>query len=70
MSPYEIFALDWHLSEYPADKPFDEVLEMVSQEHEEIRHLEDYQDFWGEHLATMIENLAVALERNYLYIKD
>jgi hypothetical protein len=70
MNPYELFALDWYLSEYPEDKEFDEILDMVAEASDDVYPLEDYEDFCGSHLAGMIEELAIALERNFLFIRD
>lgn len=70
MNPYELFALDWYLSEYPEDKDFDEILDMVAEASDDVYPLEDYEDFCGSYLAGMIEELAIALERNFLFIRD
>lgn len=70
MNPYEIFALGWFLSDYPEDKSFEEILDMIAEETDDISPIEYYQDFWGSHLADMIRDLSIALERDFLYMGE
>ena len=68
MTPYQIFALDQFLSDYP-DEHFDAVIQMVADE-EGITPLPDYQDFFGGTLAYLIERLADKLARDFIYKGD
>lgn len=62
MNKYQLFAVDHFLSGYPDDASFEEIIQMVEDEDEEISHWEPYENFWGEHVAEMIEDMARDLE--------
>lgn len=70
MNPYELFALDFYLSDYPEDMTFDEVLVLVEEEDEAVEHLADYEAFCGGYLAHQIDSLAAALEADFMYLGD
>lgn len=65
MNKYQTFAVGHFLSDYPDDTSFDQIIELVEQEDETIRHWEPYESFWGEHLADMITGMARSLEETF-----
>lgn len=62
MNKYQQFAVDHFLTEYPEGASFSDIVQMVEDEDEEIRHWEPYEAFWGEHIAEMIAGMARELE--------
>lgn len=62
MNKYQLFALDHFLTDYPKDASFEEIVEMVEDEDEDVCHWEPYENLWGEHVAEMITDMARELE--------
>lgn len=61
-------ALAFCLSDYPADLPVGQVLDMVADGHDDIEVWQPFENREPEQLADVIEDMAFSLEQQYLEI--
>jgi hypothetical protein len=62
MKVSERFALGQWLSDYPDDKTYDEVLSMITEEHEDIVLWETIENYPSESVIEMIEDTRSSFE--------
>lgn len=56
MKQSERFALNEHLSEFPDDKTFDEIIELILNEDESVIIWEPFENYPAEDVIEIIEN--------------
>ena len=64
MKVSERFALGQWLSDYPDDKTYDEVLEMITEEHEDIVLWETIENYPPESVIEMIDDTRSSFENS------
>jgi len=64
MKVSERFALGQWLSDYPDDKTYDEVLEMITEEHEDIILWEPIENYPPESVIEMIDDTRSSFENS------
>lgn len=64
MKVSERFALGQWLSDYPDDKTYDEVLEMITEEHEDILLWEPIENYPPESVIEMIDDTRSSFENS------
>ena len=62
MKVSERFALGQWLSDYPDDKTYDEVLEMITEEHEDVLLWETIENYPPESVIEMIDDTRSSFE--------
>lgn len=67
LSPGQKIALDYHLSEYPKYKSFEEILDMVEEGKEDVLICASF-TYWGtDYLLDMIYSLAKCIDSVVIY---
>ena len=64
MKVSERFALGQWLSDYPDDKTYDEVLEMITEEHEDVILWEPIENYPPESVIEMIDDTRSSFENS------
>jgi hypothetical protein len=64
MKVSERFALGQWLSDYPDDKTYDEVLEMITEEHEDVLLWEPIENYPPESVIEMIDDTRSSFENS------
>jgi len=64
MKVSERFALGQWLSDYPDDKTYDEVLEMITEEHEDVILWEPIENYPPERVIEMIDDTRSSFENS------
>lgn len=64
MKVSERFALGQWLSDYPDDKTYDEVLEMITEEHEDVILWETIENYPPESVIEMIDDTRSSFENS------
>ena len=64
MKVSERFALGQWLSDYPDDKTYDEVLEMITEEHEDVLLWETIENYPPESVIEMIDDTRSSFENS------
>lgn len=65
MNAYERVALSEYLSEYPADKSYDDVIQMLEDDSDEVLIWEPFEDYGRDEVCDFIESHKRILEANF-----
>ena len=66
MTVYETFALNEYLSSYPNDKSFDQILELIERDDNDVLVWEVYQNSDRYSIVTLIMDLHFNLEQTFI----